>query len=90
MIKNVTSKDPRKAAIVASLKSISGATKVTLLKEHVKGDLHYFAGSCLKRRPRAVMVPTGLFYSNGSPIELWSLWENVGTFSVDANTLERI
>jgi hypothetical protein len=33
MAKNVTSNDPRKPAIVAALKRISGGTKVTLLKE---------------------------------------------------------
>lgn len=44
MSKNVTSKDPRKPAIVAALKRKSGGGKVTLLTELSNGN---FMGHCL-------------------------------------------
>lgn len=39
-MRNVTSSDPRKPAIVAGLKRLSGATKITMLRED---DTHWHA-----------------------------------------------
>lgn len=47
MAKNITSKDPRKAAIVAALKRVSGGTRVTNVFE--TPDCNGFMGSCMKR-----------------------------------------
>lgn len=44
-MKNVNSKDPRKPAIVAALKRLTGASKVTLVKEVEPG---VFQGECLR------------------------------------------
>jgi hypothetical protein len=46
--KHVHSRDPRKPAIVSALKTLSGASKVTLLKEVAPG---IFEGSCLEYKP---------------------------------------
>lgn len=42
----VTSKDPRKPAVVAALKRISKCTKVTTVQAHGEG---LFSGACLRR-----------------------------------------
>jgi hypothetical protein len=56
MSKHVHSADPRKAAIVAALKSKSGGTKVTLLREVAPNT---FTGSCL-RQIRSACNPQGI------------------------------
>lgn len=45
MSNHITSRDPRKPAIVAALKRKSGGTKVTLLEEIAPGQ---YRGNCLR------------------------------------------
>jgi hypothetical protein len=69
--KHVRSTDPRKPAIVAALKKLSGGTKVTNLSEYnstKKNGNHWFHGDCLK-------LATG------------GKWTKLGTFGVRADDL---
>jgi hypothetical protein len=50
MAKAITSKDPRKAAIVAALKRASGGTKVTSVRELDTSPDGGFVGSCMRKR----------------------------------------
>jgi hypothetical protein len=70
-MKNVTSKDPRKHAIVAALKSKSGGSKVTLVKETSTGA---FQGHCQKLE---IIPKFGFMVKTGA-------WESLGTFEVTA------
>lgn len=44
MAKNIVSKDPRKAVIVAALKRLVGCRKITCV-QHVGGDV--YSGNCM-------------------------------------------
>lgn len=69
MKRNVTSKDPRKALIVATMKRKFGVNKVTLLTEYVDGDLHYFAANGLR------YVSATRSYQSGISVEV--TWDEV-------------
>lgn len=50
---NITSKDPRKAGIVAALKAATGATKVTMVTALKSGG---FAGRCMRHTGRGYEI----------------------------------